>query len=281
MLVKDKNYTYQDIIRINQKRKKNLNQCPSHNSEKIKTIMYLDLEKGQVSVKTYRHRTQEIYSIEEFLYKFLTEGFVIGNPAPLLYYCFDNLRLYTNPEEFKKDLTDAANNAALFGMELIFNSFILKPTDDGCDGWEIIGYTDREVASLIIPDFVTSIGDNAFNSFEELRTVRFPNGLQNIGKMAFYGCAKLHEINLPKTLKIIRQRAFEHVKIEKLCMPSVEIIKPFAFCNCNLKGTLRLPENLKKYYVSAFGINDIETFYTPKGAVFVQDVNITHKVIRY
>ena len=175
-------------------------------------------------------------------------------------------------------MIDAANNAALFGMELLFNSFILKPTDDG---WEITGYTDSEVASLIIPDFVTSIGNNAFDTFDKLRTVRFPNGLQNIGGRAFYECANSHEIYLPKTLKIIRQSAFAHTKINKLCISSAEIIEPFAFCKCNLKGTLRLPENLKKCYVSAFYLNNIEKFYIPKGAEFVQDVNMTPNVIRY
>ena len=300
-----RNYSYQDILRINNRRKKKLNL--SLNLDKIKTIYNSDIEKGQVIINLY-----EVDSIEHFLYEFLKKGFIIKNPEELSDYNFDNLRLYTNPDEFKRDLTNATNNTALFGMELIFNSFILRRADDG---WEITGYTYKEVTFLVIPDFVTSIGDSAFANLKELGSVILPKGLKSIGEKAFYACCKLHSIRLPKSLKhigkgsfawcglteiiipdgitVIDFQSFANTPIEKVILPkglkeigdgafyatslmelhipSVEIIDTWAFYECKLKGILRFPENLKKCYASSFPKN-ATAIYIPKGVDYVKDI---------
>ena len=299
-----KTYTYQDIIRLNERRKKEQNL--SSNPDKIKTIYNLDIEKGQVITNLH-----VVDSIEHFLYEFLKKGFIIKNPEELSDYNFDNLRLYTNPEEFKKDLIGAINNAALFGIDFIFNSFILNLSND--DEIEITDYTDKSITVLIVPDFVTSIGNDVF-MFTKLEAVKLPNGLKKIGNRAFYGCSELRKINFPKNLehigtesfcltklteikipekmtvidynsfaytplekvifpkglKEIRSNAFYATSLRKLHIPSVEIIGRCAFGKCKLKGILRLPKNLKKCYVNSFP-DDIVTIYIPKGVDYVGD----------
>ena len=315
-----KNYGYQDILRINNRRKKNLNM---RSGTGIKGIYHVDIEKGQIVVRPNQNYTLEVYSIEEFLYEFLEKDFIIVNPERLSIYNFDNLRLYTNPDEFEKDLIAFANNAALFGMDFIFNSFILIHT---FDGWKVTGYTDEYTSEVIIPDFVTSIGKQAFAHFKSLETVRLPKGLKEIEEEAFYGCNKLQEIKfpqslecigksafawccglteicipekitvieeetfryttlrkikLPKNLKTIKRHSFSLTDVEYLNIPSVETIEACAFSDCNLKGTLRLPKNLKSFHLSSFVGTNIDAISIPKGADYVNDRQTNLRVIGY
>ena len=257
-----RNYSYQDILRINNRRKKELNL--SLNLDKIKTIHNLDIEKGQVISNLY-----EVDSIEHFLYEFLKKGFIIKNPEELSDYNFDNLRLYTNPDEFKRDLTNATNNTAFFGMELIFNSFILRRADDG---WEITGYTYKEVTFLVIPDFVTSIGDSAFANLKELGSVILPKGLKSIGERAFYACCKLHSIRLPNGLKSIGDTAF--CGCYQLCsirLPkSLKHIGKGSFAWCGLTEII-IPDGITVIDFQSFANTPIEKVILPKGLKEIGD----------
>ena len=49
--------------------------------------------------------------------------------------------------------------------------------------------------SIIIPDGVTSIGNNAFGWCESLKSIVIPDGVTSIGESAFFGC------NFPNDLK--------------------------------------------------------------------------------
>ena len=259
-----KNYTYQDIIRINNRRKKS----PTMS---IKTIEYLDFESGQIICKA-KYKPQDIDSIEHFLFDFIKNTFIIENPEVLFGYNFDNLRLYTNPEEFEKDLTYALDNAILFGMNLTFNSFILKLTDDG---WEVTGCLNKAATVLIIPEFITSIGERAFREFHKLKIVRLPNRLKAIKNMAFYYCDMLKGINLPKNLEYIGDKAFhsceeldifdfpkslEHIgkeafkysKLTEIILPEkITVIEDGTFAFAALQR-VTLPKNLKIIKCDAF-----------------------------
>ena len=83
----------------------------------IKGIYHVDIEKGQIVVRPNQNYTLEVYSIEEFLYEFLEKDFIIVNPERLSIYNFDNLRLYTNPDEFEKDLNPDIKRISLYKKE--------------------------------------------------------------------------------------------------------------------------------------------------------------------
>ncbi len=51
----------------------------------------------------------------------------------------------------------------------------------------------------VIPDHVTSIGENAFSGCTNLASITIPEGITSIGKEAFYGCTALTEINFNAT----------------------------------------------------------------------------------
>jgi len=49
----------------------------------------------------------------------------------------------------------------------------------------------QSLTSVIIPDSVTSIAENAFIYCDELTSVTIPSSVTSIGKDAFDGCGKL------------------------------------------------------------------------------------------
>ena len=59
-----------------------------------------------------------------------------------------------------------------------------------------------------IPSSVTSIGDNAFKSCKDLKSIVIPEGVKSIGKSAFEGCSGLTAITIPASVESIGNSAF-------------------------------------------------------------------------
>ena len=65
-----------------------------------------------------------------------------------------------------------------------------------------------KLIEYIIPNSVTSIGQNAFSDCRELSTIRFSDCLKSIGRWAFFGCGHLTSIELPASITNIDKYAF-------------------------------------------------------------------------
>lgn len=91
-----------------------------------------------------------------------------------------------------------------------------------------------KVRSVIIPDTVTHIGNNAFFANTALRSVTLPTNLIELGEGAFSGCIALKEIEIKGNVHEIKKNAFsgcrtlERVKLSE----STETIGDNAFENC-------------------------------------------------
>lgn len=85
--------------------------------------------------------------------------------------------------------------------------------------------------TVVLPETVTSIRDNAFYMCSNLYSIKFNEGLKNIGNKAFLKCENLQEINLPDTVKTIGADAFSYCNsVKSLEIPSsVQSIGDYAF----------------------------------------------------
>lgn len=134
-------------------------------------------------------------------------------------------------------------------------------------------FTKTACTDFSLPDRVTEIGEGAFESCHNFRTLNLPRDLKKIGNRAFYdcllsgnldiaynvteigdyafyGCTSLTKLSLTSSLQRIGAYAFSGCKWLdcELAIPStVTEIGDGAFKDCsNLSGTLTLPANLKK-----------------------------------
>lgn len=111
-------------------------------------------------------------------------------------------------------------------------------------------FTKTACTDFFLPDRVTEIGEGAFESCYNFRTLNLPRDLKKIGPRAFKDCLLSGELNIAYNVMEIGDYAFSGCKNLKceLAIPStVTEIGDGAFKECsNLYGTLTLPANLKK-----------------------------------
>ena len=62
--------------------------------------------------------------------------------------------------------------------------------------------------TVVIPDDITSIGDNAFWNCSSLISIHIPDSVTSIGDEAFFGCDSLESIEVPKSVTHIGRNAF-------------------------------------------------------------------------
>lgn len=91
------------------------------------------------------------------------------------------------------------------------------------------------VESVTIPDSVTSIGNYAFENCSNLTNIDIPESVESIGISAFAGCSNLKNIAIPNGVIDIKNRVFKDCSsLESITIPeSVRSIWDYAFYGCN------------------------------------------------
>ena len=121
---------------------------------------------------------------------------------------------------------------------------------------------------VVFPDSITKIGENAFNSCRDLKTIDLPDNLVEIGEAAFIACSSLESIEIPNTVKSMSPSIFEecssliHVKL-----PDYRIaINTATFKNCTSLTSIEFPDTLQYIYNNAFeGCEKLERIILPQG----------------
>jgi len=114
-------------------------------------------------------------------------------------------------------------------------------------------FSDREFASVVIPDSVKKIGTLAFGK-NKITNLILPNSLEKIGDWAFYG-NQLTDLVIPNSVKTIGVRAFSYNKLTNVVLPnSVETIDHRAFAGNELEKII-IPNSVRTIGENVFDEN--------------------------
>ena len=116
---------------------------------------------------------------------------------------------------------------------------------------------DTEIANLIIPNSVTSIGDYAFWYCSGLTSVIIPNSVTSIGNFAFAYCFGLTSITIGNSVTSIRNYAFAYCSgLTSITIPnSVTSIGDYAFWYCYHLTSVIIPNSVTSIGNHAFDGN--------------------------
>ncbi len=156
--------------------------------------------------------------------------------------------LSTNTEytfTMEKDVT------AKFDVKAEMLNFEFTSTDTVC---EITGAKDGEATEIIVPDYVTSIGDFAFAWCYSLTSVTIGDSVTSIGDSAFYVCESLISVTIPDSVASIGDSAFFacHSLISVTIPDSVASIGDSAFYDCNSLTSVTIGKSVTSIGDSAF-----------------------------
>lgn len=110
------------------------------------------------------------------------------------------------------------------------------------------------LTSIKIPDSVTSIGYAAFANCTDLTDVTIPDSVTSIGKYAFFNCTGLRRIKITNSITSIDTGTFEDCRnLTSVKIPnSVKGIGYAAFRDCTDLTTVEIPDSVKSIDEDAF-----------------------------
>lgn len=144
----------------------------------------------------------------------------------------------------------------------------------------------KTIESVVLPSFITSLGERMFDRCSELKHVQYPDGLTSVGDLSFYYCTNLQLYDFPNTFEEIGNYAFagtklgnvrfdKKVKIATGAFQSSTIVKleiPFptdsihelTFAYCDKLEDISIGEGLKYLGDRAFTGTKIQTARLPQ-----------------
>jgi hypothetical protein len=111
------------------------------------------------------------------------------------------------------------------------------------------------VETLMIPDGISKLGDNAFRGATGLTRLTLPRSLISISKQVCYKCTSLREVNFSaaRDLEEIRSYAFSGTALTSLTLPdSLMLLGDGAFGDCAALESVTLPRGIQSLRSGVF-----------------------------
>lgn len=191
---------------------------------------------------------------------------------------FNGEKLLSTEKEYS--FTVEYNVTAEFKVKEEMLNFSFISSVDTC---HVTGVKDKTVSEIIIPDYITSIGESAFQNCSKLTSITIPDSVTSIGERAFYGCRGLTNATIPDSVTAIGSFAFEdcnnlkYNNYDDACYlgnqnnPYVVLVKAIdkyrttysinagtkvigstAFCGCSNLTNITIPDSVTMIGSSAF-----------------------------
>lgn len=119
-------------------------------------------------------------------------------------------------------------------------------------------FANSALASITIPNSVTSIGKFAFNYCRNLKKIEIPESVKSLGDgysgCVFQGCSSLEEIIINNGVENIGDATFNHcTSLKKITIPdSVKTMGEYIFRGCTSLEEIKLSENIEHIYAGTF-----------------------------
>ena len=133
-------------------------------------------------------------------------------------------------------------------------------------------YRHDELRSVVIPQGVVRIGNNAFANCSYIVSVELPDALQEIGGLAFMNCGRLEAIEIPRGVTKIGGHAFDNCwSLTEVVIPdNVTEIGNNAFAGCSSLRSVTLPVGLKGVGVRLFsGCKSLTALTIPESVTYI------------
>ena len=119
---------------------------------------------------------------------------------------------------------------------------------------KLLACSSSREGTVVIPNSVTSIGDNAFYDCNGLTSITIPDSVTSIGEGAFYDCFSLTSITIPDSVTSIGGGAFSDCTgLTSITIPdSVTSIGNSAFSYCAGLTSITIPNSVTSIGEGAF-----------------------------
>lgn len=126
------------------------------------------------------------------------------------------------------------------------------------------------IVSIVIPDSVTAIDDNAFSSCKKLSEITIPDSVLKIGSSAFHSCEALKSISIPKSVTQMGSSVFsECTRLTNVVLSdSITKIDDNTFSDCVVLKSIDIPGSVTEIGMEAFS-----------GCTELAEINIPDSVI--
>jgi hypothetical protein len=130
---------------------------------------------------------------------------------------------------------------------------VILPPDIEEFSYSTDDYVASQLKTVIIPEGVEIIPQEAFYGCGKLSHVKIPSTLTSIYDAAFCACQSLSSIELPETISYIGEYAFMSSGIESFTIPPlVTYISSGTFSYCDILTTINIHENVTTIDTQAF-----------------------------
>jgi len=150
---------------------------------------------------------------------------------------------------------------------------IPSEVSDGTDIYSVIelgfkAFYNCDLTSVIIPNSVTTIGNNAFSYCKSLTNVNIPNSVTSIGNGAFFLCKGLTNIDIPNSVTEIGNDAFANCTgLTSVIVPN--LLTSFGndvFSGCTGLTKSAYPSTIKNPFPNGIGV-----WYPADGTYIFED----------
>lgn len=136
------------------------------------------------------------------------------------------------------------------GSEAFYNcqNFAPAALSDALQTLGSSAFKGTAITEIAVPQTITALENNVFNSCKQLQKVTLPLTLRTIGSSTFQNCSTLSEIVVPESVTTIGENAFSGCQaLSSITLPeTLTKIGSYAFSGCSALTELTIPSSVEE-----------------------------------